>query len=167
MESDKENYEVLDYPDGYLPLIYEPSIKDFLLFQDSLEILMNELDYSFELVYYNTKNEKSDQIKPIFVYYNEYDDSYLMLYVEILPTNLLKSKAYLLKLEKCLSFYNDTEEDVTALIKNILYYHPRKIDLLYLVGIVDDVDDSFSSGHSKKINSSFPYHYYLKPILKP
>lgn len=49
----EKNYESLEYPDGYLPVIYEPYNKEFLLFPDSLEILMEDLGYHLDYVHYN------------------------------------------------------------------------------------------------------------------
>lgn len=101
-----------------------------------------------------------------FVFYNEYDDSYLLLYSEILTLNLFNFEIYLIKVDKCLAIYEDLEEDVSPLIKRIIEYHPWKIDLLYLIGFDTNLDFSESEMNIKKTNSYFPFHYYPKPTLR-
>ncbi|MEM0333662.1 MAG: hypothetical protein QXX30_04375 [Candidatus Aenigmatarchaeota archaeon] len=160
IDRDNINYEVLDYPDEFIPIIYNYP-NEFLLFPDGLEILMESLDY--ELFYAKIK----DNNKVAFVYNNYFDDSSIIIDTSIIAYKYLYYTIYLLKIEKCYEVYEDYEEDITKNIIELIRYYPKKVDMLYLLG--EDYLDSYERSLKSLLKPylSSPYHYFLKPISKP
>ncbi|MEM5875071.1 MAG: hypothetical protein QXW01_01500 [Candidatus Aenigmatarchaeota archaeon] len=160
-EEDKIKYEVLDYPDQFLPVIYEHP-NDFLLFPDALETLMESLDYEILYIMLDKKNELT------FIYTNNFDNSSLIIYTNFTKYPHPFYTLYLLKIVKCYEIYDNWEEDATDYIKDLIKHYPKKIDLLYLLegDSTEFYENLFRKRESKPYLSS-PYHYFLKPISKP
>lgn len=157
IEIEIENFKVLEYPEGFLVITFDPWSKDYLFFSDALYALLEYLGY--EIFYFRSENseESKKMVKTDLIFRSYLDSSFLRIESEFYFVKFESSNIPLIKIKKCDLISDGLEEDVTKKIKELTGFYPKKIDLLSLLGL--DFEENNYSLPSK--HTFYPQFYSL------
>ncbi|MEM4500489.1 MAG: hypothetical protein QXD62_04060 [Candidatus Woesearchaeota archaeon] len=162
-EIEIKNFVPLDYPEDSLVVVINPSSKDYLLFPDAIDILLEKLGYES---FYFIQGNSRDVEEVYLISKNPLDGSFLNIRLKFYFISLEKNLyAPLFKIEECYLIDDFYRKDITKDIECLIKIYPKKVDLLSLLGLdLGERSHSFSSKHifySKNPLFDKDFNFYL------